>query len=325
MSFVMAGTVAGPMLGGVLLEWTGYIVAWFVPMGMLCIDIICRLLIIDPRQPPSQKAEEPREPHEGTQEDATCRPKHTESSPLLSTQNKDGQAEEHLRMKFYSTMLRDPRILAALVTSVLSSALVAGFHATWTVHLRRIFDWGPAQVGGVIFIYQIPLIFVNPLAGYLRDRVGIRYPAAVGLALLAPLVWCLGIPGSDLQWISPDLDEKSMFVYTAVAIGVVQPLFQDAGLLNTLGESSYDDDVSFQGLTKFEKKEVLRSIESSQPDIFGVYGGRSRVLAMNEISFNLGLLLGPLATSSLSESVGYYYANLVLGKLSCICSSKDGI
>lgn len=46
---------------------------------------------------------------------------------------------------------------------------------------------------------------------------------------------------------------------------------------------------------------------------------------MNEISFNLGLLLGPLATSSLSESVGYYYANLVLGKLSCICSSKDGI
>lgn len=263
MSFVMAGTVAGPMLGGVLLEWTGYIVAWFVPMGMLCIDIICRLLIIDPRQPPSQKAEEPREPHEGTQEDATCRPKHTESSPLLSTQNKDGQAEEHLRMKFYSTMLRDPRILAALVTSVLSSALVAGFHATWTVHLRRIFDWGPAQVGGVIFIYQIPLIFVNPLAGYLRDRVGIRYPAAVGLALLAPLVWCLGIPGSDLQWISPDLDEKSMFVYTAVAIGVVQPLFQDAGLLNTLGESSYDDDVSFQGLTKFEKKrycEVLSQV-----------------------------------------------------------------
>ncbi|KAJ5106275.1 hypothetical protein N7456_002950 [Penicillium angulare] len=296
----MAGTVAGPMLGGVLLEWTGYTLAWFVPMGMLFIDILCRLLIIDPRPSSSpspspvepEVPEMPREPHERIGEEGTRDPQTTESSPLLASQHKNGQTEENGRVKFYSTMLRDPRILASLATSVLSSAIVAGFNATWTVHLRRVFNWGPAQVGGVIFVYQIPLIFVNPLAGYIRDRVGVRYPAAVGWALVAPLVWCLGIPGSHLPWVSLHIDEKAMFVGSAIAIGVVQPLFQDGGLLNTL--------------------EVLQSVESDSPGIFGVYGGRSRVLAMSEIAFNLGLLLGPLVTGSLSDIVGFYYASLVL-------------
>lgn len=36
---------------------------------------------------------------------------------------------------------------------------------------------------------------------------------------------------------------------------------------------------------------------------------------MNSVGFNLGLMVGPLISDGLSDSIGYYHMNVALGKL----------
>lgn len=60
-------------------------------------------------------------------------------------------------------------------------------------------------------------------------------------------------------------------------------------------------------------------MEAKDPKIFGEFGGSSRVSSLAEVAFSLGSMLGPLISGTLSETVGYFYMNLVMGKrISCL-------
>lgn len=63
-------------------------------------------------------------------------------------------------------------------------------------------------------------------------------------------------------------------------------------------------------------KAILKDYEARRPGVFGPQGGLSRVFAINEVSFNAGLMIGPLLSGLLSESVGYSNMSLTLGKFS---------
>jgi MFS family permease len=67
-------------------------------------------------------------------------------------------------------------------------------------------------------------------------------------------------------------------------------------------------------LTIFEPIAILEEYESKQRNIFGSRGGRSRVFAMNEVAFNLGLMLGPLFAGPLSEMIGFDHMSMILGQ-----------
>lgn len=225
MSIVMSGTVGGPIIAGALLEWLGYWPAWAVPLGILLLDSILRLVVIEPS------------PHADPVQDQTS-PAHlretenSENSPLLSPV---GETPKVRLRGFYNTMLHDIRVWGSLINTATYSAIVSGFNTTLPIHLRRIFGWGSLQVGLMFFILQVPLIFFSPLSGWLRDRVGLRFPTTVGWALFIPLLLGLGVPGSDLSG-AIDLDiEKKIFVSSIAAIGLVLPLIQGAGALNSLG------------------------------------------------------------------------------------------
>ncbi|KAL4956400.1 MFS general substrate transporter [Aspergillus filifer] len=291
MSFVIAGTVGGPAISGALLQLAGYWPAWTVPMVFLTIDIIARLVIVDPQRPfDSDPGKGPLTGDTVTspllRADGRTRIENNdtdinnESSPEIKTQN------------FYTHMLSDSRVLAGLANSVVLSSLLAGFSATWPVHLQNIFQWNSASVGAVFLILQLPLALLSPLSGWLRDRVGTRDPAVLGWTLLAPFVLGLGIPGAaQIQdhWdrIRPGHGGELFFIVCVTGIGLVQPLVHGAGFLNTM------------------------TIESKHPGIFGANGGRSRAFAINEVAFNSGLMLGPLVSGSLSEAVGYLNMTIV--------------
>ncbi|PGH27862.1 hypothetical protein AJ80_00412 [Polytolypa hystricis UAMH7299] len=299
MSFVMTGTIGGPIVGGALLEWLGYWPAWCVPLGILLLDIIARLIMIEPpRQPRSDGSS-------ATARDvAKADIENTETSPLLpplpqvETAETEPQASDTTRPAgqsdgFYFEMLRDVRVLASLANSIVYSAIIAGFNTTLPVHLRQIFNWGSLNVGMTIFILQVPTIFFGPLSGWLRDRVGLRYPTTVGWVLLVPLMWCLGVPGNPtFPWADAESHGKAIFISCMAGIGVVSTLVQGSGFLHTIA--------------------VVQDIESKRPNIFGAHGGRSRAFAMNSVGFNLGQMLGPLLAGYLSEAIGYYYMNVTL-------------
>lgn len=91
----------------------------------------------------------------------------------------------------------------------------------------------------MFFCLQIPCIFVGPLSGWLRDRVGIRIPATLSLASLAPLMWLLGVPGDgQFPWASANGSGPAIYIACMLAIGTVSPFLTGVGVLELTGEYS---------------------------------------------------------------------------------------
>ncbi|KAJ5123314.1 MFS transporter [Penicillium atrosanguineum] len=314
-SFITIGTVSGPMLGGVLLGWVGYWAAWSVPMGLLFLDMIARLIIVQPERhshdsdssfhdakhsKPSHVAPSDSHPDvEGV---------HTETSPLLPPSalvtkvgsdtetevgiDKASVAETH---NFYAVFLQDISIWTSILNTIVQAAIRAAFNTTLPIYLRDTFNWGPSSVGITFFALQVPIVFLSPILGWTRDRVGVRYPTTAGWVLLCPLLCCLGIPGSGTFWASGNQRiEEAAFIICICGIGLVLPFVQGAGALHM--------------------RNVVGKMENETPNIFGPHGGRARCFALLSVSFNTGLTLGPAVAGWLFGNVGYCYMNIVLGR-----------
>jgi hypothetical protein len=56
------------------------------------------------------------------------------------------------------------------------------------------------------------------------------------------------------------------------------------------------------------------AVEDEFPGIFGPNGGYSRSFSLSNITWKLGMFVGPLVSGTLTENFGYYYMHLFLGK-----------
>lgn len=60
---------------------------------------------------------------------------------------------------------------------------------------------------------------------------------------------------------------------------------------------------------------AIDDLQSARPGVFGTHGGYARTYSLSNLSFSTGLLIGPLVSGSLTDAVGYYGMNSILGKL----------
>lgn len=86
-----------------------------------------------------------------------------------------------------------------------------------------------------------------PFIGWLRDRIGLRWPTTIGWVLTAPLLWFSGVPGdSDFLGIGADRRGQGVFVATIIAIGICSSLVRGAGTFQLTCELLLIDiDLSF--------------------------------------------------------------------------------
>jgi len=255
-SFIMIGTVSGPMLGGVLLGWFGYWAAWSVPMALLFLDMIARMVVRRPqdclRDLPLFDEIQDSEPHFVNPNLSYTDVKEipTETSPLLPASpcrppstltTEDGSDTEvgsdsdsiAETRNVYAVMLQDVSIWASILNTIVQAMVRASFNATLPIHLRNTFKWGPSSVGATFFALQVPIVFLSPLLGWFRDRVGVRLPTTIGWALLCPSLCCLGITGSGIQWFSGSQEiEQKAFIVCICSIGLFLPIVQGAGALH---------------------------------------------------------------------------------------------
>ncbi|PYI16067.1 putative MFS transporter [Aspergillus violaceofuscus CBS 115571] len=298
MTFVTAGIISGPTVAGAMLELFGYWAAWSVPLVVLAVDIVARLIMLEPdRSSPVPAATQDEttgllsDSSEGqpTQGDA--------ASTSTSTTLTDASSPRH----FYQIMLSDGRVLAGLANTLLMSSIFSGFEATLPLHLRDVFHWGSLPTGMMFFCLQIPSFFLSAAAGWMRDRQGLRNPTALGWFTLAPLLWLLGVPGDDkFPWASADTNGKPIFVTTMLGFGLFSMLVRGAGSLQVTW--------------------VVKEKQTKDPLIFGPHGGSSRAFSIVEMAFGTGSMIGPLIAGSLSETVGYYYSTTVFA-ITCLALS----
>jgi hypothetical protein len=212
-------------------------------MAVLVIDMVCRLMMIDPtKQPPISESS-------SSSDSSVTGVAPGETTSLLSkTSGVDQTPEEGplganwkdaSGLGFYSIMLRDPRILCSLANSLTTSAIVAGFDTTLPLHVRNAFGWESLPAGMMFLCLQIPSILLGPVAGSLRDRIGVRSITVCGWIILTPLFTILGMPGDNrFPWTSHEAGGKAIYLTSLSLIGLALCLVRGSGGQQMSGNSA---------------------------------------------------------------------------------------
>ncbi|KXG54463.1 Major facilitator superfamily domain, general substrate transporter [Penicillium griseofulvum] len=122
-----------------------------------------------------------------------------------------------------------------------------------------------------------PAVFLSVPVGWLKDRVGTRYPTTIGFALLVPLMWIIGIPGDErFPWACQEHIGRIIYGVAVTCIGVVICLLNGVGMM--------------------EATQAVDEIQAESPGIFGPNGGYSRAISISSISWTLGMFVGPIVS-----------------------------
>ncbi|KAL5363200.1 major facilitator superfamily domain-containing protein [Aspergillus floccosus] len=219
MTFTNAGTISGPMVSGLLLEWVGYWATWSVPLVVLGVDIVLRMLMIErpPTPPPTPTP--------------TSAPEETTS--LLDAPPPAVAAPAN----FWTTTLGNRRVLVALVAQVTNVSVSASFHATLPLHVQAMFGWSPVLVGAAFTCLTVPGLLISPFAGWLRDRVGVRVPTTAAFVLQGVLLAVLGAAGNErVPGLGAVRSGPALYVAGLVGFGIVRPFSSGVASIEVTGE-----------------------------------------------------------------------------------------
>lgn len=226
----------------------------------------------------------------------------SEHSPLLSSQpipdghdNPNIQKSPNPTPNFYKCLFSKQNFIAGLWCSFMVGIIFTSFNATVPLHVRDKFQWGGMKSGLMFAALQFPRLMTSPFVGWLKDRVGTRFPTTYGFAILTPLLWLLGVPGSGIfSWADTQARGPALYVTAMILIGL------NASCLNAAGS--------------IEATIAAKELEKEHPGAFGPGGGKGRAITLSGVTFILGSCVGPVLAGMLNEKFGYYAMSCVIGK-----------
>ncbi|KAJ5322616.1 hypothetical protein N7452_010905 [Penicillium brevicompactum] len=271
-----AGTCSGPVIAGFLFGIGGYWVAWSGAALFLVVDIIMRLLMI----------EKPlRTPTDHTNSRSLCAERRDCSERELLLNGTPSSPRELDGWRFYVYIFRQPRFTAGILCYFVFALFIASFESTLAMHVRHTFDWGVFQVGLLFASIQGPGMILSPFVGWLKDRVGSRVPTTIGFFSLAPFRWLLGMAGDErFPWAAFGNRGKMIYATCTTTVGCLMCLLNGVGMM--------------------EATETVDELEEQSPGIFGSHGGYSRAVAMMNMTWMSGLLVGPILAGLMVERLG---------------------
>ncbi|KAF4761305.1 hypothetical protein HAV15_007930 [Penicillium sp. str.  len=195
------GTSGGPLVAGVLFDIGGYWVAWSSVLFVIVFDVILRCLMLERSRDTSGPT----------------------SGQVVS---------EKTGIHFYLCMCSNGRFVGGVVSYFCFAVLTASFDTTLPLHVRDAFHWGSLPAGLLFAAFQGPAVFFSVPVGWLKDRVGTRYPTTIGFALLVPLLWLIGVPGDKrFPWASEERIGSIIYSVAITSIGIVICLLNGVGMM----------------------------------------------------------------------------------------------
>ncbi|KAK2626009.1 hypothetical protein QTJ16_004271 [Diplocarpon rosae] len=295
-SMISVGELVAPPLGGVVYMKGGSIAVFGTGVGLLGVDFIMRLLVIEKKTAATYGVI-----IEGEQEEDG---EASETSPLLS----NGKTkEEELKMwiipKSQPAWIRSLPILYCLgntrlwvsqLVTFTQATLLAVFDSTIVIEAQALFGFDSLKAG-LIFIPEIlPCLVVGPLAGRAVDKYGARPIATLGLVFLSIPLLLLRVPHSggaaEIAKMSAILSLSGIGISMISAPSIV--------------EASY----------------VVEQYHAANEDFFGKQGPYGQLYAMSSIAFSAGLTVGPVVAGAMRNSIGYGNMNAVMAGF-CACVS----
>ncbi|KAL1971388.1 hypothetical protein VTN77DRAFT_341 [Rasamsonia byssochlamydoides] len=328
MSF-SAGIMLGPLLGGIIYQSAGYYAVFAVTFAMIGVDIILRLIMIEPKdarkwlEEPASEAMTRDVSLDHARDDqvisvlAREKAKESEigmcaasgssssSSSSSSSQSENMQLENtscispppsqssssKRRLPSSFILLKSPRMLLALYSYFVMSILMDSFDSVLPIFVKDTFGWG--QTGqGLVFVALFLPHFLEPVWGRFGDRHGHswRLFAAGSFFLNVPLFVLLRLVSSNTVGLK---------VLLCVLLFLI-------GLSFSMATPAVMTEVSL----------VMNDIKAKSPGAFGENGAVAQAYGLMNCAFATGELIGPVWAGFVREEYGWGTMSWTLGLLS---------
>ena len=300
-SFISVGELLAPVLGGVLYDKAGYIGVFGLGSGILAIDFVMRILLIEkkvaarydssaakPRQQSAENGDDETD-DQGPGEEDTLLPKiEVEEFKIPEGQNRVVRSLPILYC------LSDPRLLTALFVAFVQATLLSTFDATIPTEAESLFGFSSLDSGLLFIALDVPYLLLGPVAGWAVDKYGTKPAAVLGFGYLVPTLVLLRLahPGG----------KNEIVLYSA--------LLSLCGVgMAVIGSPSI-----------VEASNVVQKYDKANPEFFGRQGPYGSLYAFNSIFFCAGLTAGPLLGGALRDNIGYGNMNACLAFISGLVS-----
>jgi MFS family permease len=288
--------LTAPIIGGLLLHQGGYHSVFGLAFGLLALDVLWRLAVIErggvaswPGLPKHQYWTSSFG-HNGTPQIVPSPIRVDSDIEPLWLEN-DRQAVRPATVGSGSTiwLLRDRRLQAALWASFAATTLIASLDAVLPIFVRDTFSWG-SQGAGLIFIPVVLPTFLSPYVGALTDRYGAKWVAGSAFMLGCP-VWVL------MRLVSHAGAGQVVLLCAFLAL---------LGVTTTLAGPALMAEITFT---------VKRRIQD-QPGTSTIRDAVVRANALHSLSLAGGLLAGPLWGGVIKKVAGWSTLTWTFGLLS---------
>lgn len=270
---------------------TGYAGVFALGAGILVIDFIMRVLVIEKktaaRYDPSlaQGATDPR--HHATENgdaEADGEEEASEEDALLPKEEEnefkipDGQ-NRIIRSFPILYCLSDPRLLTALLVAFVQATLLATFDATIPTEGQSLFGFNSLDSGLLFVALDIPYLIGGPVAGWCVDKYGTKPAAVLGFGYLAPIFILLRLPHPG--------GKNQIILYCALLAlcGVGMAVIGSPSIV--------------------EASNVVQKYDKANPKFFGEQGPYAQLYGFNSLIFSAGLAVGPILSGTLRDAIGY--------------------
>ncbi|KAJ6178064.1 hypothetical protein N7519_008525 [Penicillium mononematosum] len=279
------GFASGPLIGGIVYHAGGYYAVCGIAFGLIAIDLVLRLAVIEKKTAAFWLTLEV---------EASSAPVFPNLASQYGAIEPRGEDEDEIEKKglfLFGKLLQQPRILICTWTFVLQSIYNAVLDTVIPIFVMDRFHWSTSGAG-MVFLPIFVTVLVQPLSGYLSDRVGTRAVATTGFLLLAPTLICLRFV------------EHNTMGHKVALCGLLA-LF---GLFNN-GTSP---------CLMVEMHKVVDELEVTNPEVFKRSGAIAQTFSLQQMAQFTGMTVGPMIGGLTDHRYGWKTMTLCLGLLSAI-------
>lgn len=307
------GVLLAPLLGGVVFEKAGYYSVWAMAFGLLGLDIVLRLAMVerkiavrwDKQYEPKRAegvdemtseekvaAKEVDGQTDGaeSEDDVNKEARNAPGTGPSSDQASPEAARWYDRLPPILRLLASRRLLSALWAVLIQSSLLTSFDSVLPLFTKSTFSW-TATGAGLIFLPIVVPTFLGPLIGGLSDKHGPRWYATIGFAGCCPFIILLRLVEANT------LRQKVLLCALLALIG----LFLTLALTPIMAEITY----------------AVVDKESRRPKgYYGKNGAYAQAYSLFNIAWAAGSMVGPLLAGLVVNARGWPTATLILGCVS---------
>ncbi|KAK2736429.1 hypothetical protein FQN57_000762 [Myotisia sp. PD_48] len=284
------GIVISPLIGGVVYANAGYFAVFAVAFALLAADVVFRCLLIEAHvahgfDPSITPALPPSPGMDSFQ--SHCHLDTTEKNAQdINTDSKIATFIQ--RLPPFITLLGSIRLLVGLWGIGAQAMIFAIFDAVIPLFVHRVFHWDSTGAGLVFLSIVIPTL-TSPIIGWFADKHGLRWFVTFGFLLtMVPLILLRLVAENTLH------DKIVLCILLAISSGM---------------SMCFEIPLQIDIILAVEDK------AKENPRRYGCGTAYAQAFGLSNVTFALGVILGPLWGSFAIDNSGWARLTLGIGVL----------